>query len=165
MGSWQSGFLYCLVRRLMFRILWLTIATVHLLCGCSSQHDFEVLLKDLAAKNVGQLVSIDSLISSAWDEFAVFGPYFPKTEACQILGLSVWRCYWLRYPKPQDNAPNLVVFLNKKDLVQTSFLARCAVQLHPHTTGLAPWPRRNGMFRVHQLEGQCINAPYALAQN
>ena len=139
------------------------VASVALLLGCSDDTSFSDQLKQLAEQRVGDSIKIDSAIASAWDEFAIFGAYFPKEYACESLGLSAWQCFWLPYAKPDDSSPNLVVFLNKKEVVFSAFLPRCGVQIRPYDPMVNRSLRRQGTFLV-ETDASCTQPNYLLKQ-
>jgi len=136
---------------------------VALLLGCSGSTSFSNGLQRLAAQQVGRSIKIDVVVASAWDEFAIFGPYFPKEEACQILELSTWSCFWLPYAKSDDSSPKLVVFLNKKEIVLSAFLPKCGAQLRPYDSKIIRSPRRQGAFEV-ATDPSCTAPNYVLKQ-
>lgn len=134
-----------------------------LLLGCADRTSFGERLQHMAAQHVGRTLQIDAAVGSTWDEFAVFGPYFPKEEACEVLRLSAWRCFWLPYADSNDSAPHLLVFLHKQDIVLSAFLPRCGVQMHAHDAKAIRAPRRQGVFLV-ATDPSCAQPSYRLQQ-
>ena len=149
----------------MIARFFLAAMLIGLLSSCQNESkDFETQVQALAKKNIGQIITIDHLVSSKWDEFAVFGAYFPKEQACKIMELSTWACFWLPYTKPEDGAPYLIAFINKKSIVQTSFVNHCIVRLIGNEALKNKYKRRDGKFKVQQAYGECTSPPFVLIQ-
>jgi len=102
---------------------------VFLLASCGEESELGERLERLASRNIGGAVDISVATPFAWDEVAVFGPYYPKPNACKVLGLSRWSCFWLRYPEPDDSSPSLIAFLKTGEVVSTALLKRCTVEV------------------------------------
>lgn len=100
-----------------------------MLASCSKDTGLIERLEQLASSNVGRSVDISAAVPLAWDEVAVFGAYYPKQDACKLLNLSGWGCFWLGYPEPDDSSPSVIAFLSKGELVATSALPRCRIEV------------------------------------
>ena len=136
--------------------------TLVLLVSCSEDTGLGERLEKLAASNVGRSVDIGIATPFAWDEVAVFGPYYPKRNACNTLRLSAWGCFWLNYPKPDDSSPSLIAFLHKRELAATAKLPRCKIQVT--LSSRLGEARGNPRFVSSRNDEGCQQGVYRLTQ-
>jgi hypothetical protein len=129
-------------------------------CG----HDAELTdrIARLAANNIGQVVDLSAATPFDWDEFSVFGGYYLKSEACKVIGLSAWSCFWLDFPERADAAPSLIAFSNKGELVKTALLPRC--QIGFSLRGSVKIERKAAKFMASGNKPGCMPGAHHLIQ-
>ena len=133
-----------------------------LLASCSKDTGLSERIEKLAANNVGRPVDMRIAAPFAWDDVAVFGAYYPKQDACKVLKLSAWGCFWLSYPEPDDNSPSLIAFLDKGELTATALLPRCKIEVALNSSAKAE--RSSARFISSRDDARCKQGGHRLTQ-
>jgi hypothetical protein len=124
-----------------------------MLFGCGEAYRYAVsgpvgwqLKREIRDRGAKRIV-LSELTTFAWDEVYLFGPYFPRSEVCKALKLSVDDCNRRITAESTDDGEMLIAFRERGALVHSEMHMRWHGDFTP-VPERQPIAKKNAVFKV-----------------